>query len=135
LERIKMYPPELKYNHEHTWLKLEGDNLGRVGITDSAQEQLKTVVFVELPDLGTEVSYLEPFGLIESVKATNDLYSPASGEVVEVNPDLTNEPGLVNQDPYGKGWMIVIRLSNPADLDLLVSAETYQATIGGKAAQ
>jgi len=130
-----MYPPELKYNHEHTWLKLEGDNLGRVGITDFAQEQLKTVVFVELPDLGTEVSYLEPFGLIESVKATNDLYSPASGEVVEVNPDLTNEPGLVNQDPYGKGWMIVIRLSNPADLDLLVSAETYQATIGGKAAQ
>jgi glycine cleavage system H protein len=130
-----MYPPELKYNHEHTWLKLEGDNLGRVGITDFAQEQLKTVVFVELPDVGTVVSYLEPFGLIESVKATNDLYSPANGEVVEVNPDLTNEPGLVNQDPYGKGWMIVIRLSNPADLDLLVSAETYQATIGGKAAQ
>jgi glycine cleavage system H protein len=130
-----MYPPELKYNHEHTWLKLEGDNLGRVGITDFAQEQLKTVVFVELPDVGTVVSYLEPFGLIESVKATNDLYSPAHGEVVEVNPDLTNEPGLVNQDPYGKGWMIVIRLSNPADLDLLVSAETYQATIGGKAAQ
>jgi glycine cleavage system H protein len=130
-----MYPPELKYNHEHTWLKLEGDNLGRVGITDFAQEQLKTVVFVELPDVGTVVSYLEPFGLIESVKATNDLYSPANGEVVEVNPDLTNEPGLVNQDPYGKGWMIVIRLSNPADMDLLVSAETYQATIGGKAAQ
>jgi glycine cleavage system H protein len=118
-----MYPPELK------------DNLGRVGITDFAQEQLKTVVFVELPDVGTVVSYLEPFGLIESVKATNDLYSPANGEVVEVNPDLTNEPGLVNQDPYGKGWMIVIRLSNPADMDLLVSAETYQATIGGKAAQ
>jgi len=130
-----MYPPELKYNHEHTWLKLEGDNLGRVGITDFAQEQLKTVVFVELPDVGTETAYLEPFGLIESVKATNDLYSPATGEVVEVNQDLVNEPGLVNQDPYGKGWMIVIKLKNPTELDLLVSAETYQATIGGKAGQ
>ncbi|MBN1614355.1 MAG: glycine cleavage system protein GcvH [Deltaproteobacteria bacterium] len=130
-----MYPTELKYNHEHTWLKLEGDNLGRVGITDFAQEQLKTVVFVELPDVGTETAYLEPFGLIESVKATNDLYSPATGEVVEVNQDLANEPGLVNQDPYGKGWMIVIRLKNPAELDLLVSAEAYQATIGGKAAE
>jgi glycine cleavage system H protein len=134
-ERMKMYPPELKYNHEHTWLKLEGKDLGRVGITQFAQEQLKTVVFVELPEMGTETTYLDPFGLIESVKATNDLYSPATGEVVEVNHDLENEPGLVNQDPYGKGWMIVIRLTKPADLDLLISADEYQALIGGKAAQ
>ena len=130
-----MYPAELKYDHEHTWLKLEGDGLGRVGITQFAQEQLKTVVFVELPEVGTAVSYLEPFGLIESVKATNDLYSPAAGEVVEVNHDLESEPGLVNEDPYGRGWMIVIKLTKPADLDLLISADEYEAIISGKAAQ
>ena len=130
-----MYPAELKYNHEHTWLNLEGDSLGRVGITQFAQEQLKTVVFVELPEVGSAVSYLEPFGLIESVKATNDLYSPATGEVVEVNHDLESEPGLVNEDPYGRGWMIVVKLTKPADLDLLISAGEYEATISGKAAQ
>lgn len=130
-----MYPPELQYDHEHTWLKLEGGNIGRVGITHFAQEQLKTVVFIELPEVGTEVTYLEPFGVIESVKATNDLYSPATGKVVEVNHNLESEPGLVNEDPYEKGWMIVIRLANPADLALLISADQYQALIGGKAAQ
>jgi glycine cleavage system H protein len=125
-----MYPTELKYNHEHTWLKREGDGLARVGITQFAQEQLKTVVFVELPEVGTEVSFLEPFGVIESVKATNDLYSPATGEVVEVNHELESEPGLVNTDPYGKGWMIVIKVADPAELDKLVTAEAYQAIIG-----
>jgi glycine cleavage system H protein len=130
-----MYPPELKYNHEHTWIKMEGDNLGRVGITQFAQEQLKTVVFVELPEVGAAVSYLEPFGVIESVKATNDLFSPATGEVVEVNSALEGEPGLVNEDPYGKGWMIVIKVTDTAELAKLVSAEEYQAVIGGKAAQ
>jgi glycine cleavage system H protein len=127
-----MYPPELKYNPEHSWLKLEGDNLGRVGITQYAQEQLKEVVFVELPEVGTEVSHMEPFGVIESVKATNDLYSPVSGEVVAVNESLKDEPGRVNKDPYGQGWMIVVRLSNPAELDRLVSAAEYQAFIGGR---
>lgn len=127
-----MYPPELKYNPEHSWLKLEGDNLGRVGITQYAQEQLKEVVFVELPEVGTEVSHMEPFGVIESVKATNDLYSPVSGEVVAVNESLKDEPGRVNKDPYGQGWMIVVRLSNPAELDRLVSAAEYQAFVGGR---
>jgi glycine cleavage system H protein len=130
-----MYPPELKYNPEHSWLKLEGDNLGRVGITQYAQEQLKEVVFVELPEVGTEVSHMEPFGVIESVKATNDLYSPVSGEVVAVNESLKDEPGRVNKDPYGQGWMIVVRLSNPAELDRLVSAAEYQAFIGGRTGQ
>jgi len=129
-----MYPPELKYNHEHTWIKMEGDNLGRVGITQFAQEQLKTVVFVELPEVGTAVSYLEPFGVIESVKATNDLFSPATGEVVEVNTALEGEPGKVNEDPYGKGWMIVIRVTDTAEFAKLVSAQEYEALIGGKAA-
>jgi len=126
-----MYPDDLKYNSEHTWLRVEGDNLGRVGITYYAQEQLKEVVFVELPDVGTGVVHMEPFGIIESAKATNDLYSPVSGVVAEVNHSLESEPNLVNSDPYGKGWMIVIELSEPAELDRLISAEEYQAAIGG----
>ncbi len=124
-----MYPQELKYDAEHTWLKLEGDNLGRVGITHFAQAQLRDVVFVELPAVGAEVTYMEPFGVIESVKATNDLYSPASGQVVEVNATLGSEPGVVNQDPYGKGWMIVIKLTNLSELERLVSATEYQALL------
>lgn len=125
-----MYPQELKYNSEHTWLKLEGGELGRVGITQYAQDQLKEVVFVELPELGSEVSHLEPFGVIESVKATNDLYSPVSGEVVEVNQLLEDEPGLVNEDPYEQGWMIVVKIANPAELDLLISADEYRNLVG-----
>ena len=130
LER-EMYPSELKYNSEHTWLRLEKDKGGRVGITYYAQEQLKEVVFVELPKVGSSVVHMEPFGVIESAKATNDLYSPVSGVVVEVNHSLENEPGLVNHDPYGKGWMIVVELSNPAELDSLLSAEEYQALVSG----
>ena len=125
-----MYPQELKYNSEHTWLKLEGGELGRVGITQYAQAQLKEVVFVELPEVGSEVSHLEPFGVIESVKATNDLYSPVSGEVVEVNHSLEDEPGLVNEDPYEQGWMIVVKITNPAELDLLISADEYRNLVG-----
>lgn len=127
-----MYPEELKYNDEHTWLKLEGEGLGRVGITTYAQEQLKEVVFIELPEVGAEVSHMEPFGVIESVKATNDLYSPVSGEVVEVNEALQDEPGKVNEDPYGEGWMVVIRMTNPADVDALVSVDEYRALVGGE---
>jgi glycine cleavage system H protein len=130
-----MYPTELKYNTEHTWLKLEAGGLGRVGITQYAQQQLKDVVFVGLPETGTTVVHMEPFGVIESVKATNDLYSPASGEVVEANHALESEPGLVNQDPYGKGWMIVIRISDPGELERLISAAEYQALLSGNAAK
>ena len=127
-----MYPEELKYNEEHTWLKLEGEGLGRVGITTYAQEQLKEVVFVELPEIGTKVSQMEPFGVIESVKATNDLYSPVSGEVVEVNEALQDEPGKVNEDPYGEGWMVVIKMTNPGEVDALTSADEYRAQVGGE---
>jgi len=130
-----MYPEELKYNAEHTWLKLEADEQGRVGITDYAQEQLKQVVFVELPEIGTEVSHLEPFGVIESVKATNDLYSPVSGEVVEVNHALEDEPGLVNEDPYGRGWMMVVKMTNMAELDLLISAAEYHTLVSREASK
>ncbi len=127
-----MYPDELKYNEEHTWLRLEDGGLGRVGITHYAQEQLKEVVFIELPEVGTPVTHMEPFGVIESVKATNDLYSPVTGEVVEVNSALQGEPGLVNQDPYGAGWMIVVRLGNDAELDRLMSAGEYRRLVGGE---
>jgi len=127
-----MYPPELKYNAEHTWLRPEAEGRGWIGITHYAQEKLKEVVFIELPQVGSEVSYMEPFGVIESVKATNDLYSPVSGEVMEVNRALGDEPGLVNQEPYGRGWMIIVRMSNPAELDLLISAAEYQTLVGGK---
>ena len=127
-----MYPEVLKYNEEHTWLKLEGEGLGRVGITTYAQEQLKEVVFVELPEIGTAVSQMERFGVIESVKATNDLYSPVSGEVVEVNEALQDEPGRVNEDPYGEGWMVVIKMTNPGEVDALTSADEYRAQVGGE---
>jgi glycine cleavage system H protein len=127
-----MYLPELKYNSEHSWLRLETDNLGRVGITQYAQEQLKDVVYVELPEIGTVVNHMEPFGIIESVKATNDLYSPVSGEVIEVNESLKDEPGRINEDPYELGWMIVIRLSIIEELNQLMSAVDYQAFISGR---
>ncbi len=126
-----MYPEELKYNEEHTWLRLEADGTGRVGITTYAQEQLKEVVFVELPEVGDAVVKMEPFGVIESVKATNDLYSPVSGEVIEINPVLEVEPGTVNRDCYGDGWMIVIRLSDAGEVDSLVSADEYRGQVGG----
>jgi glycine cleavage system H protein len=128
-----MYPNDLKYNDEHTWLRLEGEKKGRAGITDYAQKQLREVVFVELPEVGSQVVHMEPFGVIESAKATNDLYSPASGVVVEVNHSLESEPSLVNKDPYGRGWMIVIELSDPNELSSLLSAEEYQALVSGDA--
>jgi glycine cleavage system H protein len=130
-ESGELYPPELKYNPEHTWLKMEGEKRVRVGITYYAQEQLKEIVFVELPELGSTVTHMEPFGVVESAKATNDLYSPTSGIVVELNHSLTTEPSLINRDPYGKGWMVVIEMSNPAELERLLSADKYQALVAG----
>jgi glycine cleavage system H protein len=122
-----MYPTDLKYTSEHIWLRLEDAKKGRVGLTFYGQEQLKKVVFVELPSIGAEVVQKEPFGSIESRKAVVDLYSPVSGTVVEVNHLLETEPDWVNQDPYGKGWMILVELSNPAEIDSLLSAGKYQA--------
>jgi glycine cleavage system H protein len=110
------YPDDLEYNIEHTWLKVE-DNKGRVGITDFAQDQLTDILYVELP---------EPFGIVESAKSTNDLFSPVSGEVIEVNEVLSKKPGTINKDPYGDGWMIVIDMSNPGELDSLISADQYK---------
>jgi len=118
-------PKELKYTREHEWASLEGDRV-RVGITDYAQEQLGDVVFVELPKVGAKVTAAKAFGVVESVKAVSDLFAPVSGEVVEANGELTKKPETVNQEPYGKGWMIVIKPSNKVEWDQLLTAQQYE---------
>ncbi len=123
------YPADLKYTKEHEWARVEGPR-ARVGITAYAQEQLGDVVFVELPKAGTKVTQLQAFGVVESVKAVSDLFAPLSGEVVEVNGALVKTPELVNQDPYGKGWMLVIQVANPGEATALLSAPQYEALLG-----
>jgi glycine cleavage system H protein len=118
-------PPDLKYTKEHEWAKVEGDRV-RVGITAYAQEQLGDVVFVELPKLGARVKQHQPFGVVESVKAVSDLFAPLTGEVVERNEQLPNTPELVNRDPYGAGWMILIAPANLDEGRALLSAEQYE---------
>ena len=120
-----MYPEDLRYSKEHEWVKVDGDR-GRVGITDYAQEELGDVVNVELPPIGRTVRQFNPFGVVESVKAVQDLYAPVSGTVAAVNEKLRDAPEVINQDPYGNGWMIEVRLENPAELDKLMSAADYQ---------
>jgi glycine cleavage system H protein len=116
-------PAGFKYTKEHEWLDVTGDR-GRVGITDYAQQQLGDVVYVDLPEVGTGLKEGQSFGTIESVKAVSELYSPVSGEVVEVNGVLKNRPESVNTDPYGS-WLILIRLTNPADVSNLLDAAQY----------
>jgi glycine cleavage system H protein len=118
----------LKYTKEHEWVGAEND-IAIVGITDYAQGELGDVVFVELPRVGTKVEQMKPFGVIEAVKAVSDIFSPLSGEVVEVNTRLENEAGIINKDPYGEGWMIKIKISDPKELDSLLSAADYRKLI------
>ena len=121
---------ELRYTREHEWAKVEGDR-ARIGITAFAQEQLGDVVFVELPKVGAKVSAMKTFGVVESVKAVSDLFAPVTGEVVEVNALLPKTPEVVNTDPYGQGWMLVIRMSNPKEADGLMSAADYEKLTAG----
>jgi glycine cleavage system H protein len=121
-------PADLRYTKEHEWAKLEGDK-ARVGITAFAQEQLGDVVFVELPKVGTKVTAMKTFGVVESVKAVSDLYAPLSGEVVEINAELPKKPEIVNADPYGMGWMIVIKLADIKEWDGLISAADYEKLV------
>lgn len=121
-------PAELRYSREHEWAKREGD-LVRIGITDFAQAQLGDVVFVELPKVGARVTAMRALGVVESVKAVSDLFAPVSGEVLEVNAELVKKPETVNQDPYGRGWMVVVTLDAPAQLDALMSAPEYERFI------
>lgn len=122
------HPAGLKYTKEHEWIKVEG-NVGIVGITFFAQDQLGDVVFVELPAVGRTLKQNEQFGVVESVKTVSDLYCPVSGKVVEVNSELESAPELVNQGPYEQGWMLKIELSNPAEVDALLDAAGYEAFI------
>ena len=122
------FPQDLRYSNEHTWARREGDRVA-VGITDFAQEELGEVLFLELPQVGRGVTAGEPFGVVESVKAVSDLFAPVSGTVAEVNARLDDEPELVNSEPYGAGWMIVVEASNPNGWQALLSADDYRATL------
>lgn len=124
-------PEDLRYSEEHEWAKVE-DDLVRVGITDYAQHQLGDVVYVELPGWGDTFGFMEPFGVVESVKAASDLYAPVAGTVVEVNTELEDAPELVNEDPYGDGWMIVIEPDDLSDVDNLLSPADYATLIEGE---
>jgi glycine cleavage system H protein len=123
-----MVPTDLRYTPEHEWVRIEGDT-ATVGVTDFAAGQLGDVVFVDLPEPGRVVDQFATFGVVESVKAVSDLFAPLSGEVIEANPALTAQPELVNSDPFGSGWMIRIRLASPAQVDGLLTAETYEKLI------
>ena len=120
-----MTPEDNKYAKSHEYVHVEGP-IGTVGITDYAQKELGDVVFVELPQVGTQLEAGDALGSIESVKAVSELFAPVSGEVVEINETLADKPELVNTDPYGDGWMIRIRISDPTELDDLMDAEEYE---------
>jgi glycine cleavage system H protein len=123
-----MYPDDLKYSKEHEWVRMEG-NIAQIGVTVFAQDSLGDVVFIDLPDVGTEVRQFEKFGEIESVKAVSDLFSPIAGTIVDANSAAIDNPETVNTDPYGSGWLIKVEISDPPQLDELMDAETYEATL------
>jgi glycine cleavage system H protein len=125
-----LVPEDLKYAETHEWVRVEGDT-GTVGITDHAQAELTDIVYVELPKAGTSVAPKQAIAVVESVKAASDIYSPVSGEIAETNPALEANPGLVNTDPYGAGWLFKVKLSDPKDLDALKDAAAYKTQIGG----
>ena len=121
-------PSDLKYAKSHEWVRVDGD-AATVGITDHAQSELTDVVFVELPAAGRAVAAGEACAVVESVKAASDIYAPVAGEIIEGNPALEGDPGLVNTDPYGEGWLFRIRLASPGDLDALLDAAAYGEAI------
>ena len=122
-------PEQLKYAKTHEWVRAEGDTAW-VGITDHAQAELTELVFVELPEVGRTVSAGQPCAVVESVKTASDIYAPLSGEVIEVNQALTDDPGKVNADAFGEGWFFKLRMSAPPELDSLMDAASYQSQIG-----
>lgn len=124
-----MYPDDLRYSSEHEWARQEGGRV-RVGITQFAAEKMSDVVFIELPQVGAQISFMQPFGVIESVKAVSDLFAPVSGTVVEVNTALTNAPEVVNSDPYGQGWIILVEPKDAGELQKLMTAQQYRRVVG-----
>jgi glycine cleavage system H protein len=129
---MSSYPTDLRYTKDHEWVRLAGDR-GTVGITDHAQKQLGDVVFVELPEAGTAIESGQRFGTVESVKAVSELYSPVTGEVVEVHADLAESPEIINTDPYGQAWMVVVKVKDPDALKSLMDAKEYQAYVESEA--
>ena len=122
-------PANLKYTKEHEWIALEGD-VATIGITDFAQKELGDIVFVEVETVGQQLGANEVFGTVEAVKTVSDLYLPVAGTVLELNAALASEPEAVNNDPYGNGWMIKLKVNNPEDVTALLDAEAYQSLIG-----
>ena len=123
-------PSELRYSEDHEWVRAEGPGQAVIGITDFAQKELGDIVFVELPAVGDTIHFGEPFGSVESVKTVSELYAPVSGKVVKVNEELNDHPERINEAPYKDGWMIVVEMSDPSELDKLWTAEKYIATYG-----
>jgi glycine cleavage system H protein len=119
-------PSDLRYSKDHEWIRIAGDQ-ATIGVTDHAQQQLGEVVFVELPKVGDTFEATDPFGSVESVKAVSEVYTPVTGSVVEVNPALEGDPDLINTDPYGEGWIVKIKMSNPAEVNGLLTAAQYEA--------
>lgn len=120
------FPTDLRYSEHDEWARVEGEEV-TAGITDYAQDQLSDIVYVELPEVGDHFEKGEPYGVVESVKAASDVYMPASGEIVAINSDLEDTPEIVNEDPYGRGWFVRIRLADVTDLEELMDATAYQA--------
>ncbi|MCB0652152.1 MAG: glycine cleavage system protein GcvH [Saprospiraceae bacterium] len=127
------FPKDLKYSEDHEWIRVEGGNIAFVGITDFAQSELGELVYVEVDTVGEAIEKGDVFGTIEAVKTTSELFLPVDGTILEFNPDLDeddgDEPGLINSDPYGKGWIVKIEMSDPSQLDDLMDAEAYEASI------
>jgi len=123
-------PRQLRYTQEHEWVSLEEDGTATIGITDFAQSELGDIVYVELPQEGDALIQMESFGTIEAVKTVSDLYAPVSGQVLGVNPQLVDAPTLINESPYDDGWLLRVKLSDPGELEKLLSAEQYGEQVG-----
>lgn len=124
------FPEQLRYTKDHEWVRLENDNTAVVGITDFAQSELGDIVYIEIETLGKPLAAEAVFGTVEAVKTVSDLFLPLAGTISEVNPALGKNPELVNSDPYGEGWMIKLKLDNPADYEKLMDAQKYAETVG-----
>src|SRR5690242_1888596 len=124
------FPADVKYTKDHEWIKVNNDGTATIGITDFAQRELGDIVYVDITTVGQNVNAEEVFGTVEAVKTVSDLFLPVEGTIDEVNPALENKPELVNEDPYGEGWMVKMTLSNPADVDALMDAQAYEQMVG-----
>jgi glycine cleavage system H protein len=122
-------PQDLKYTASHEWISVDNDGSVRIGVSDHAQEALGDLVFVELPAVGETINQGDACAVVESVKAASDIYAPVTGEVIAVNEDLEDDPGSINTDPYGDGWLFQVQLTDPEELDAMLNAEAYEATL------